>query len=222
MDRLEYAAAHRQQYLDWCGAVERSPYSALDKLEFAIISAHCPMAAAISGWENSRSLIEIDDIANALDAAGVIAPRHKAAYIWAARTAVADGRPLPHPDYREYRETVKWNGLGYCKLSFAACLIDPLGSDIICLDTHMLQVYWGWRPTVREVNTLYRNISDYSYIESLVVLEAAEVGLPPFAYQWAVWDWKRAKVDLIPPNPHDFLWKGGRREQQLALFSSLS
>ena len=164
----------------------------------------------------------IDDIANALDTAGVLAPRHKAAYIWAARVAVEDGRPLPAVDYREYREAVKWSGLGYCKLSFAACLIDPFGSDILCLDTHMLQVYLGYRPSPREVHRLYRNISDYSYIESIVVLEADEVGLPPFAYQWAVWCWKRAKIDLLPPDSHDFLWAGGRRQYQLPLFSSLS
>ena len=48
--RQDYAVTHRQQYLDWCQSVECGPATAMDKLEFAIISAHCRMDKAIAGW----------------------------------------------------------------------------------------------------------------------------------------------------------------------------
>ena len=60
-------------------------------------------------------------------------------------------------------------------------------------------------------------------VDGRLVLDVAlEAGKPPFAYQWAVWDWKRARVDHKPPLDHSFLWQGGSTEHQLPLFSSLA
>jgi hypothetical protein len=101
----------------------------------------------------------------------------------------------PVPDYYEYRNRVKLPGLGYSKHSFAACLIDPNGSSIICLDTHMAKCY----------NVKARKLFDspnlYKRIEAQVLREAAALDLPPFVYQWATWDWQRGKVE-----DHNFLW----------------
>ena len=217
MDRLEYARANRQRYLDWADGVAQAPYTAVDLFEFAAISAHCPMEKAIAGWRATRAIKGVSEIAEALNSAGVFAPGKKAGYIAEYRRL----RPMPSFPYRAYRRDTKLAGLGYCKLSFACCLIDPLGADVVCLDTHMLQVYMGHRPGDRDVRKCYTCLAHYEYMEDQVLAEAAQVGLPPFAYQWAVWDWKRARVDLKLPLDHSFLWRGGESQYQLPLFSGL-
>lgn len=70
------------------------------------------------------------------------------------------------------------------------------------------------------MNRIYTKLADYEGIEAQLLTEAEEVGLPAFAYQWAVWDWKRAKYDSLPPSDHSFLWRNPTQEQ-LPLFSSL-
>jgi hypothetical protein len=222
LDRLEYANAKAGQYLEWLQHVDESPWSAYDKIEFAIISAHTKMDNAINGWLASRNWTGLDELADTLYAHGVLAPYHKAAYISTALEQIRDGTPLPRPDFREWRRDYKLSGLGYCKASFAACLVAPFESDIVCLDTHMLQVYFDERPTAKTVASVYRSLPKYEGIENHIRWEAEQVGLPPFAYQWAVWDWKRAKVDHIPPENHSFLWRGGRDTYQLPMFSSLA
>jgi hypothetical protein len=223
MDRLEYANSHHTKYLDWCNEIDHSPFSAIDKMEWAIITAHTPFESSANGFLATRNLDELQPIANALFNAGVLAPNNKAAYILDLRDRCLYGEtPLPESDYREYRRTTKFAGLGYCKLSFGACLIDPLSLDIntICLDTHILQVYLGYHPSPKEVNRIYQRLDLYESIESQLLDEAAIVELPPFAYQWAVWDWKRARYDHLPPSNHSFLWRNPT-QYQLPLFSSL-
>jgi len=176
------------------------------------------MAKAIAGWRATRDMgLGVVEIAEALNAAGVFAPFNKAGYIAEYRRL----QPMPSMPFREYRRDTKLAGLGYCKLSFACCLIDPLNADVVCLDTHILQVYMGHRPSEREVARVYNQLSTYERIEGQLLAEAGQVGLPPFAHQWAVWDWKRARVDHKPPLDHSFLWRGGQSQCQLPLFSSL-
>jgi len=218
VDRLEYAHANRQRYLGWAGAVAASPLTATARLEFAAISAHTPMRQAIAGWQAVQGIEGVSDMAEALNAAGVIAPGKKAGYIAEYRRL----QPMPSYPYREYRRDMKLPGLGYCKLSFACCLIDPFNSDVVCLDTHILQVYMGRRPGELDIRKCYTCLAHYEYIEGQVLAEAAQVGLPPFCFQWAVWDWKRARVDLKPPLNHSFLWRGGTTTYQLPLFSGLA
>lgn len=221
MDKLTYAHHNAQRYLDWCGELERSPYDAIDKMEWAIISAHCKFQVSLDGFKVTRGITDLQPLADALFREGVLAPRNKAAYIMDLRDRCLYGNtPLPESCYRAYRREFKFKGLGHCKLSFGACLIDPLGSNVVCLDTHILQVYLGYRPKQSEVNGIYRNLARYEAIEARLLDEAQQVGLPPFAYQWAVWDWKRARYDLFPPSNHSFLWQHPTQEQ-LPLFSSL-
>ena len=217
MDRLDYAHANRQRYLDWAGAVADSDLTISDRLEFAIISAHTQMASAIAGWHASRGVVELEEIAEVLNGAGVLAPGNKAAWIVGVRRT----QPCPSFPYQEYRRTNHIPGLGYCKLSFGCCLISPLNSDVVCLDTHILQVYMGRRSGERDVRKCYTCLAHYEYIEGQLLAEAREANLPPFVYQWAVWDWKRARVDHKPPLDHSFLWRGGETQYQLPLFSSL-
>jgi len=218
MDRLEYATVNHQKYLDWLGAVSESPWTVCDRLEFAIISAHTPMAKAILAWQATRGVDGVVNLAELLYAIGVVAPYNKAGYIASLRRE----QPFPSWPYRDYRRDIKIPGLGLCKLSFGCCLIDPFNSDVVCLDTHILQVYLGRRPTKSEVGVIYRNPRRYQEIEDVLTGEANQSGLPPFGYQWAIWDWKRARVDMLPPLDHSFLWRGGPRQYQLPLFSSLA
>lgn len=139
MNRREYAIDNRSRYLHYLAEVEASPYGPLDMAEFAVISAHCNMERAIDGFLATRDPeLDMRRIADRLDLWGVFAPYNKAAYIDRLRVDMA---PLPHPDYRDFRRREKLPGLGFAKLSFAACLGDPFGCDIVCLDTHMLQMY---------------------------------------------------------------------------------
>ena len=216
MNRQEYAAHNRAKYIDWAGAVADSPLTIVERLEFAVVSAHTPMRAAVAGWRAARMCIHMEDVAEALYQAGVVAPYNKAAYIDRLR----EEQPVPTWPYRSYRREVKLPGLGFCKLSFGCCLVDPLGSDVVCLDTHILQVLWERRPTAAEVRRVYTNLFQYETFERVLVREAEEVGLPYFPYQWAVWDWKRAKYDHLPVSNHSFLW-ANPSDIQLPLFSSL-
>lgn len=216
MDRLTYADTNRQRYLDWGEEIARSPCTPIELLEFAVISAHTPMAVAIAGWRAARAHADMTELAEALHYAGVLAPYNKAAAIaW-----LRELNPRPTFPYREYRRNVKLPGLGLCKLSFGCCLIDPFGSDIVCLDTHLLRVYYERRPTERERRRVYRKPLVYEVLESQLKQEAESVALPPFLYQWAVWDWKRAAFDRKPPLNHSFLWRDPK-DYQLPLFSSV-
>ncbi len=222
MDRIEYAYHNRERYLEWTGNVAAGPFDAIDMMEWAIISAHTKFEPSFDGFLATRGVEDLQGVADCLYREGVLAPNNKAAYILDLRDRCLYGEtPLPEADYRTYRRAFKFKGLGHCKLSFGACLIDPHGSDIICLDTHMLQVYLGYRPDTNEVNRIYRKLELYESIEDVVLAEARDTGLPAFAYQWAVWDWKRAKYDHLPPSNHSFLWADGRTQGQIPLFGSL-
>lgn len=144
MDRQDYAHANTQRYLDWCGELDNSPYDAIDKMEWAIISAHCKFQVSLDGFKATRGVEDYWGLAEALYSQGVLAPGNKADYIMDLRDRCLYGEtPLPESCYKAYRREYKFRGLGHCKLSFGACLIDPLGSNIVCLDTHILQVYLG-------------------------------------------------------------------------------
>ena len=201
MFRQEYAHQNKAQYEDWTARVADTPYSAVELMELAIISAHTQFEPMVDGFKATRNAETIDEVADCLYREGVIASHNKAAYIMDVRERCIFGdTPLPEADYRDYRREFKFKGLGHAKLSFAACLIDPQGSDIICLDTHMIEVYRGVKGSSNEGRRAISTLARYEAIEDLVLTEAEEVGLTPFAYQWAVWDWKRGT-----PEPHSFL-----------------
>ena len=220
LDRQEFADKHRSRYYNWLRNVLDSPHSDMDKVEFAIISAHTPMSAAIDGFLATRHDCDMQVYADTLNSHGVLASYTKTAYVWKSRELVAEGAPLPDGS-REYREANKLPGLGICKSSFAACLINPLESAVVCLDTHMLQVLLDRRPTKQEVSRIYRKLDVYEELESWLAQEAFEVDMPVFAYQWAVWDWKRLWSDKRTPEDHSFLWESGRSTYQLPMFGSV-
>jgi hypothetical protein len=211
MDRLTWAIARRDRYLDWCRRVEWGPYTTLDRLEFALISAHTPMAAAKRGFILSRDAFDVTELGETLLRGGVLAPFAKAAHIANLRDRFYAGE-IPEEDYRDWRRGHKLPGLGYCKLSFGICLSDPIEANVVCLDTHVVQAYWP-TATARDVSRMYRRLDEYERVEAVLMAEAERAEMPPFAYQWAVWDWKRGGAD-----DHAFLWSTEPVGVQMPLF----
>lgn len=211
-DRQDWAYERAGRYLGWCEEVENSPFTPLDKVEFAIISAHCPMSNAIDGFLATRGLEDLQALAEGLNWAGVMAPRQKAAYITDTRALLrSEAVPMPDADIRAWRRTYKLPGLGHCKATFAAALIHPLSVNGACLDTHMAQAYGA------DYGRIIRRLDAYEEVESRMRTEAEEVGLPIFAYQWAVWDWQRLRSRQTGAFDHSFLWRVGRGAAQLPL-----
>lgn len=215
MNRQQYADKHRSRYLYWCHQVADSPYTALDKAEFALISAHVPQAQAINGFLATRGHHTKEELFGALYGAGVFAPQVKAERLIALRRAIRGGEitlPTDAAQFEPFRVNVKVAGLGYCKLSFALALIAPMESPVVCLDTHLCRAY-GVKP-----DWAYRKLENYVSVESRLRAEADAVGLPPFAYQWATWDYQRRYENSQgrqAPDNHSFLWKSGRTFYQM-------
>ena len=222
MDRLAYADANRGRYLAWCADVASGPATVADRFEFAVISAHCPFGKAIAAWKATRGIDRVLEYGAALHTAGVVGPFNKAARALEIRDGLASGElPEPRADFRDWRRRYKFRGLGFCKASFAACLCKPFESDIVCLDTHVLRALAGEEADARFIRRTWENRGDYEYWESVLVLEAEELQMPAFAYQWAVWDWQRARAMQVPPSNHSVFWKGGESQYQLPLFTHL-
>ena len=186
IDRQEWAYHQRERYLSYAGGLQAGPYTLRERFEFALISAHCTLKSAVTAWQRALVAKTAHDIIVALKPCG--SGYRKAALLMELRET-----PIPPPalPFSEYRRQYKLPGLGPAKLSFALALWKPLESDVVCLDTHMLQL----------LGVKANSLPAYERAESLVVKEAAQVGLPPFVYQWAVWDWKRGHVES-----HSFLW----------------
>lgn len=213
MDRLEYASANRAQYEDWAGELFHSPYPDEVRVVWAVLSAHQTFDHSVASLAAALAATSMIDCAERLFNVGCLAPANRAGWIWPILQGEVD---LPTWSYWEWRRVFKIAGLGYCKLSFACCLIDPFASDVVCLDTHVLRVYGVTdKPAIARV---YRQLDEYVKIEKLLVEEAVTVGLDPFPYQWAVWCWQRARTQQRPPDSHDHLWRAPN-VKQLPLFN---
>ncbi len=77
----------------------------------------------------------------------------------------------------------------------------------------MYQTYIGNVPNSKDIyGTSKKCIRRYERIETLIRGEAERMGVPPFLYQWAVWDMQRGKKET-----HDFLWQTGRSQHQILM-----
>jgi len=189
-----WAIAHQDRYTYWCTQVAKSPYTPIQKAEFAVISAHTPFWQAVKAWQllqytGYRSVWRI-----AVTLSNVIAPYQKARAIYTIRNTGIN----PGTDAAQWRSAVKLPRLGYCKASFAACLIDPLGSNVVCLDVHVKRLYGCTKTTLTS--------NQYIKLESEVLNDAAQLNMAPFLYQWAIWDYARLIWMQVPPCDHSFLW----------------
>ena len=207
--RTDYVTSNVDTYTHFLTQVQDGPFSARDKMEFAAISANTQMGGAIKGFLASRGLNTKDAIGEALHASGVNGPYVKAGYCVSIKGL--DDSMIPNPNIdmiAQRQEVVKdISGLGWAKYSFAASLIAPFESSIICLDTHMFQTYTGLVPTNKDLYGRTKKAhSLYERLESLLIGEARSIGVAPFLFQWAVWDMQRAFKSNTPIETHDFLW----------------
>ena len=192
-NRMEYAREHKAVYVDYCQRIASSSVSDVRRMEFAILSAHCPFDKAVAAWYGIEGAVTADEISAAIRRAGLGLTKFKTDAIVALRqrTDVA-----PTGDCRKWRDTTKVKGLGLSKASFAACLVQPLTSNVVCVDTHMFQCYEGRVPSSKDLMG-----KRYAAVENKILGEAEVVGMPAFAYQWAVWDYQRGTTEI-----HSFLW----------------
>lgn len=86
-------------------------------------------------------------------------------------------------------------GLARTKASFAVCLADPLGANVVCIDRHMVRLLTGSMPRSWPLSKRV-----YDACESEILALAKGHKAPPFAVQWCLWDAQRGHVE-----PHEVL-----------------
>jgi len=219
-ERQSYVTERMGMYWDFLTEVANGPFSSIEKMVFAAISANTLMDHAIDGFMAIQDKVMVDDVANALLFWGVNAPFNKAAFVCGIRETPEYLIPNPDVDMLEQRRTAvpEILGLGYAKYSFASSLITPFESDIVCLDTHMAQTLTGEIPTSASLyGKSKRCIENYLQLEDILRREAAEINAPIFLFQWGVWDLHRKLTQGNPPETHDFLWQRGRSHFQITM-----
>lgn len=201
-ERLAYAELYSSRYAVWGRRLLRSPYSPLERLEFALLSAHARSELASKAFVATRHLYSEADIASALAGVGLLGSLRRARFMMALRTTPL---AIPHAgNMLTWRaQHPRLPGLGHTKLSFGLALISPFDSDVCCLDTHIAREYGA------DVRLLQRSLSDYVRLESRLRGEAYRVDrMPLFLYQWAVWDYVRQRDYGLPPESHEVLLGG--------------
>lgn len=218
--RQTYVSDNIGMYWDFLTEVFNGPFSALEKMVFAAISANTSMRSAIDGFLSIQDKTGVTEIGEALLFWGVNAPFNKAAFIVGIRETPDYMIPNPDADMLEQRRLYvpEIKGLGYAKYSFAAALIAPFESTIVCIDTHMYQTLTGEIPNGAKLyGKSKRCIAEYLRLEDILRREAAEIHTPMFLYQWATWDLQRKLSQNSPIELHDFLWTRGREHFQITM-----
>ena len=177
--RVRYARENAGRYFQWAHRLCSVP--ARDLAEFALISVQCYFDRAIAGWQASRGLYG-EALVKALSNARVSFPAVKAQALTHFRLLAYSPQPT-----RAYRDASigLYPGLGIAKLSFAICLAYPFTSEVVCVDRHMARAYGA--------ASLTKGV--YCRVESDIINEAQEAELPPFLYQWAIWDLYRGRPE---------------------------
>lgn len=189
------------QYLEFASNIQGDTHDAdwvYSRAQFAILSVHSPFRATCKAWLEYRLATALKGrplterqgakvLAGAHAEDGVVLyPHQKAVYLG----ALAGTLPEWHQgdDWRwELRKDVL--GLGIAKASFAAAIVDPLGFDGCCVDSHMAQLFEGRVPQGAIGKKRYLGI------EAKIRRLARRHDLPTFVAQWALWDSKRGRVE---------------------------
>ena len=165
---------------------------------FALASVHTTWKSNVALYEELRDLAWLQD-QNELQhrivrsRAGLFNMRTR--FIWAYAQRFWDD---PGAYYRreneawaDYRARVqKWTtGLGHAKSSFFLELTYLHVAEVVCLDTHMLQLY-GYRPGSEYIS--YRKMDA---IEQHWLQACSTAGIRPVTACWAFWDTKQKKPD---------------------------
>ena len=189
-----YITLHRDTYRGMATLITPDPSNASQvwaRLAFAILSANAPFEHAVgalaycakhkgrvewgTGLERYAGMVPAKvDYVNALPLGGTVLTltRHE---------------DEPWHDYRMrlYQDVA---GLGLCKASFAAALMDPIEADVACVDTHIQRVYLGHR-AFKALNR-----ATYLEVEDQIRRVARQYGLGTFLTQWLIWDHARGRL----------------------------
>lgn len=96
--------------------------------------------------------------------------------------------------WQEYRQRVRQAalGLGFAKSTFSLELLYPATANVVCVDTHVLQLY-GFTPA--EINKKGPREKDYQAIENHWVEQCRAIAAPPVLARWIFWDRKQGHGD---------------------------
>jgi len=99
-----------------------------------------------------------------------------------------------HEDWATYRNRLEnaAKGIGPTKASFWIELTQPIEAQVICIDTHVLQLY-GYSP--KEINQQHSAQKSMSAIEKHWVEACKARGIPPVVARWLFWDGKQGHPD---------------------------
>jgi len=99
-----------------------------------------------------------------------------------------------HEDWSEYRNRLMevTPGIGQAKASFWVEMRYPLESQVICVDTHILQLY-GFSPTMIQKHHVRKREMDE--IEQHWAKTCVDHKIPPVVARWVYWDKKQNQTD---------------------------
>lgn len=206
-----YATDYREIYLAAARRIDPGPDPTDARIHarvaFAILSANTGFNAAVKALGYAASVgYRCEPFV--LGAYNIVPAKGEYLTAMVARNArtflrlpVWNGDVEPWSEYRERlaRETP---GLGRAKASFVACLLYPMASRVVCLDTHMHAILWG------STNFLKIGRAQYERGEAWVREWATDWNVPAFVAQWLLWDCQRTGA----PQSHDIFpgqHKGG-------------
>lgn len=238
--RLEWASSNKDDYESRVEAVSTSPVSTVRKAEYALITANCNLNQANAAWMAALNIDDLNILAAIFDGKhpkfgsttavgmgekGFVGTKDALLYGGGRAGALSNIRsigaiaegddfPIGTTDSDRTRTMDFFWGLGLAKYSFASSIIHGNKSEIVCIDTHMAQIYLGGakdRDDSANAERRKRKASQvfpdpdgipvgspmrlttgiYKYLENYVKHEAQLSGLSPFAYQWSAWDWQR-------------------------------
>lgn len=87
--------------------------------------------------------------------------------------------------------TDKIKGIGLAKVSFTLEMLDPLNSEVVCLDTHMLQLY-------NNKNLRYKTVKgkeEYLVMENHWIKKCKGIDVPSCIARAIYWDQKQNQLD---------------------------
>jgi hypothetical protein len=204
-----YARAHRDNYLAAAHRIDPGPEPTDAQIHarvaFAILSANTTFDRATKALGYAASVgYRCEPFV--LGAYGMVPARGDYLAAMVARNAREFLR-REGPDaesWTSYRERLakETPGLARTKASFVACLLYPMESTVVCLDTHMQAILWGATSFVKVGR------AQYERGEQWVREWATAWDVPMFLAQWLLWDCQRTGA----PQSHDIFpgqHKGG-------------
>jgi len=165
-----------------------------ERYVFAALSVHRQFAQAVKGFHHFRSVLENTREANEQRWNIWHELREQKIGLYdQAQNALLTYFDLVNTKKKLTRDLAlsRCRGIGIAKISFWFALCNPT-DEYVCLDTHMFQ-HFGLRITTWK---------QYLTWETSLGNRAKELDYYPFAYQWAIWEWKQKKGHI----DHSFLW----------------